>query len=48
VEAIRFHNDEKRLASGCAAGVVKIWDVEETKSEFLRVSFENVLKAETL
>jgi len=32
VEAVRFHDNEKRLISGCAAGIIKVWDIEESKS----------------
>ena len=49
VEAVRFSTDEKRLLSGCTAGIIKIWDVEESKSLFsLTVTFLFLQKARTL
>jgi len=48
VEAVRFHDSEKRLVSGCAAGIIKVWDVEESKSllPFLRYFFKaGILKS---
>lgn len=35
IEAVRFNNSEKLIASGCSAGIVKIWDVEEAKSLYI-------------
>lgn len=39
MEAVSFGDDDKRLGSGCAAGIVKIWDVEEAKGSFVFVQF---------
>lgn len=38
VESVTFDSEEVLVVSGASGGAIKLWDLEEAKSEFLQLA----------
>lgn len=38
VESVTFDSEEVLVVSGASSGAIKLWDLEEAKSEFLQLT----------